>query len=233
MMYLKEEIRAEALVRNFPGFLRFLPIAALFHGQVVNVSGVALDSGTPRTTVGGYLVILEDTLLTFRLPAYEAKLRLRERKHPKLYWIDPGLVRAVKKQFGRVAAEERGSTRRMGFDSLRAHGEECELYDASSTGRQRKRRTSKSISCSNGDDGSSPSKSSRKRDTRRPCFPACEPSVTFPSSRGILLHGGTRSLKTSTASRYGRSNGSWTPWKPTISGLDTDPRCEPARPSIC
>ena len=129
-MYLKEEIRAEALVRNFPGFLRFLPIAALFHGQVINVSGVARDSGTPRTTVGGYLDILEDTLLTFRLPAYEAKLRVRERKHPKLYWVDPGLVRAVKKQFGCVAAEERGALLEgWVLTLLRAHGEESELYD--------------------------------------------------------------------------------------------------------
>ena len=130
-MYLKEEIRAEALVRNFPGFLRFLPIAALFHGQVVNVSGVARDSGTPRTTVGGYLEILEDTLLTFRLPAHEAKLRVRERKHPKLYWVDPGLVRAVKKQFGRVTAEERGALLEgWVLTLLRAYAEERELYDA-------------------------------------------------------------------------------------------------------
>lgn len=129
-MYLKEEIRAEALVRNLPGFLRFLPIAALFHGQVVNVSSVARDSGTPRTTVGGYLDILEDTLLTFRLPAYEAKLRVRERKHPKLYWVDPGLVRAVKKQFGRVTAEERGALLE-GFilTVLRAYADARELYD--------------------------------------------------------------------------------------------------------
>ena len=129
-MYLKEEIRAEALVRNLPGFMRFLPIAALFHGQVVNVSGLARDSGTPRTTVGGYLDILEDTLLTFRLPAYEAKLRVRERKHPKLYWVDPGLVRAIKKQFGRVVAEERGALLE-GFilTLLRAYAEERDLYD--------------------------------------------------------------------------------------------------------
>lgn len=129
-LYLKEEIRAESLVRNFPGFLRFLPIAALFHGQVVNVSGVARDSGTPRTTVGGYLDILEDTLLTFRLPAYEAKLRVRERKHPKLYWVDPGLVRAVKKQVGRVTAEERGALLEgWVLTLLRAYAEERELYD--------------------------------------------------------------------------------------------------------
>jgi hypothetical protein len=37
-LYLKEEIQAEALVRYLPGFARFLPIAALFHGQVLNVA---------------------------------------------------------------------------------------------------------------------------------------------------------------------------------------------------
>jgi predicted AAA+ superfamily ATPase len=129
-MYLKEEIRAEALVRNLPGFVRFLPLASLFHGQTVNVSAIARDSGTARTTVDGYLEILEDTLLTFRLPAYEAKLRVRERKHPKLFWIDPGLARAVRKTFGPTAVEERG-TLLEGFllMLLRAYAEEQELFD--------------------------------------------------------------------------------------------------------
>jgi predicted AAA+ superfamily ATPase len=107
--YLKEEIRAEALVRNLPGFARFLPIAALFHGQIINVSTIARDAGVARTTVSGYLDILEETLLCFRLPAYEARLRVRERKHPKWYWCDPGLVRAMKRSFGPVVPEERGA----------------------------------------------------------------------------------------------------------------------------
>jgi predicted AAA+ superfamily ATPase len=38
-LYLREEIQAEALVRNLPGFARFLPIAALFHGQVLKRRG--------------------------------------------------------------------------------------------------------------------------------------------------------------------------------------------------
>ncbi len=107
--YLKEEIQAEALVRNLPGFARFLPIAALFHGQIINVSTIARDAGVARTTVSGYLDILEETLLCFRLPAYEARLRVRERKHPKWYWCDPGLVRAMKRSFGPVVPEERGA----------------------------------------------------------------------------------------------------------------------------
>ena len=111
---LREEIRAEALVRNLPGFVCFLPIAALHHGQVVNVSGIARDSGTARTTVSGYLDILDDTLLTFRLPAFEPRLRVRERKHPKIYWTDPGLVRAVKTQLGPVTSEETARSWKVG-----------------------------------------------------------------------------------------------------------------------
>lgn len=108
-LYLKEEIQGEALARNLSGFARFLPIAALFHGQVLNASALARDAGVSRTTVLEYLSILEDTLLATRLPAYEGRLRVRERRHPKLYWIDCGIVRALKHMRGRPTAEERGS----------------------------------------------------------------------------------------------------------------------------
>ena len=91
-MYLKEEIQAEALVRNLPGFARFLPVAALFHGQNLNVTNIAREAQVARTAGTGYLEILEETLLCFRLPAYETRLLVRERKLPKWYWCDPGLV---------------------------------------------------------------------------------------------------------------------------------------------
>jgi len=107
--YLKEEIQAEALVRNLPGFARFLPIAALFHGQRINVTNIAREAGVARTTITGYLDILEETLLCFRLPAYEARLRVRERKLPKLYWCDPGIVRIMKRSTGTPAPEEKGA----------------------------------------------------------------------------------------------------------------------------
>ncbi len=129
-LYLREEVRAEGLVRNLPGFARFLPIVALYHGQVVNISGIARDCGVARTTVQGYLDILEDTLLAFRLPAFQPRLRVRERHHPKLYWVDPGLVRAVKKLHGRIAPEERGALLEgWVLHLLRAHAEEGELFD--------------------------------------------------------------------------------------------------------
>ena len=108
-MYLREEIQSEALVRNLPAFARFLPVAALFHGQALNANKIAREAQIARPTVTGYLEILEETLLCFRLPAYEAKLRVRERKLPKWYWCDSGIVRALKNQKGPPAPEERGA----------------------------------------------------------------------------------------------------------------------------
>lgn len=129
-LYLREEIKAEALVRHLSGFVRFLPVAGLFHGQEINVSSLARDSGVARSTVTGYLEILEDTLVTSRLPAFEARLRSRERKHPKLYWVDPGLVRGVKKQLGPLAAEERGALLEgWVYTLLRTYAQERQLYD--------------------------------------------------------------------------------------------------------
>ena len=107
--YLKEEIKAEALVRNLPGFARFLTVASLYHGQVVNMSGIARECQVSRKTVCDFFSILEDTLLGFFLPAYYPKLRLREQKQSKFYFVDPGLVRSLKNSFGPLVPEERGS----------------------------------------------------------------------------------------------------------------------------
>ena len=129
-LYLREEIRAEAAVRNLGGFIRFLPVAALLHGQTLSVSGIARDAGVARSTVAGYLEVLEDTLLASRLGAFEARLRVRERRRPKLYWTDPGLVRAAKGLYGPLAPEERGALFEGWVHSLlRAYREERAVFD--------------------------------------------------------------------------------------------------------
>lgn len=108
-LYLKEEIQAEALTRNLSGFIRFLPIAALMHGQKINLSSIARDSEVTRPTVEGFFSILEDTLLVRRLEAYQAKIRVREQQKSKFYFIDPGIVRSCKNVKGDVHPEEKGS----------------------------------------------------------------------------------------------------------------------------
>jgi predicted AAA+ superfamily ATPase len=129
-LYLKEEIQAEGFVRNLPGFARFLPLAALFHGQTVNVTNIAREAGVARTTVAGYLDILEETLLCFRVPGYEARLRMRERKLPKWYWCDSGIVRAMKRAKGELVAEERGALfEGVVAQLLRAYKDYRDIYD--------------------------------------------------------------------------------------------------------
>jgi predicted AAA+ superfamily ATPase len=75
---------------------------------VLSVAGLARDAGVARTTVDGYLGILADTHLAWLLPAFEARLRVKERRHPKLYWTDSGVVRGVRREFHPPTSAERG-----------------------------------------------------------------------------------------------------------------------------
>ena len=68
--YLKEEIRAESLVRKIPAFSRFLQVSALTSGQILNYTNIANDTGIPVSTIREYYQILEDTLIGFLVPAW-------------------------------------------------------------------------------------------------------------------------------------------------------------------
>ena len=106
--YLKQEIKEEALVKNLGGFSRFLQIAAIMHGQLINTSNIARESEVARTTVNGFFEILEDTLIGYRLQPFAAKIRVREARHHKFYLFDPGIVRALKQKQGQLDREELG-----------------------------------------------------------------------------------------------------------------------------
>jgi predicted AAA+ superfamily ATPase len=98
--YLKEEIAAEALTRNVPAFSRFLEVAALSHGTMLNFSAVASDAQVPTSTVREYFHILEDTLLARAVPAWT---RTRTRKAigtAKHYFFDVGVVRHLQHRSG-------------------------------------------------------------------------------------------------------------------------------------
>ena len=69
-VYLKEEIKEEALVRNLDAFQRFLEVAALTDGEIINNNNIAQECGVHATTVSSYFDILEDTLIGYRIPAY-------------------------------------------------------------------------------------------------------------------------------------------------------------------
>jgi predicted AAA+ superfamily ATPase len=93
--YLAQEIRAEALVKRLDSFTRFLEVAALANAQVTNMAGVARDAAVARPTVQGYFETLTDTLIGTFLPAWRARAKVKEVTHPKFFFFDPGVVRAL------------------------------------------------------------------------------------------------------------------------------------------
>lgn len=91
-VYLKEEIKEEALVRNLDAFQRFLEVAALTDGEIVNNNNIAQDCGVHATTVNAYFDILEDTLMGYRIPAFRKVIKRRLMQAPKFYYFDIGVA---------------------------------------------------------------------------------------------------------------------------------------------
>ncbi len=96
--YIKEEIQMEALVRNLDTFTEFLKLAADENTNVLNYSNIASDIGVSSATVKEYYQILEDTLLGFYLRPYSSRLRKKLSKHPKFYFFDTGVTRALQQK---------------------------------------------------------------------------------------------------------------------------------------
>ena len=93
--YLREEVKAEALVRNLQGFQNFLDVAAAQYSEQVNFSAVSRDCQVALTTVKEYYSILEDTLVGFFLHPHVRSERKRMSRQPKFYFFDNGVTRAL------------------------------------------------------------------------------------------------------------------------------------------
>jgi uncharacterized protein len=90
--YLKEEIQAEALVRKIENFSRFLEVAALTNGELVNFTNVASDAMVPQRTVVEYYKILEDTLVGQLLPPFQKTKKRKPIATAKFYFFDLGVA---------------------------------------------------------------------------------------------------------------------------------------------
>lgn len=96
--YLKDEIAAEAKIRNIQSFSRFLEAAAFSNGEMVNYANIASDCGVSPPTVKEYFQILEDTLIGRFLPSYQKKPKRRVIIAPKFYFFDLGIVNYLLKR---------------------------------------------------------------------------------------------------------------------------------------
>ena len=95
-LYLQEEVQAEALVRNVGAFARFLEAISFSHGSLLNLSEVARECQVGRKTVEGYLEILEDLLLSFRVPVFTRRAKRHLVAHDKFFYFDAGVYRSIR-----------------------------------------------------------------------------------------------------------------------------------------
>ena len=119
--YLREEIQAEALVRNLGGFSRLLDLVAASSGHILNVQAMCRQAGLGYETARRYVEVLEDTLVVFRVPAWSGCSRASVIGHPKLFLFDIGVRNALlRRPLDLPLVDERGH--------LLEHFVACELH---------------------------------------------------------------------------------------------------------
>jgi len=91
-VYLREEIREEALSRNLKSFSRFLEVAAMSNGEMIVYKNIAQDCGIDHRTVKDYFEILKDTLIGYLIPGFTATVKRRAIVTPKFYFFDVGIA---------------------------------------------------------------------------------------------------------------------------------------------
>lgn len=96
--YLKEEIAAEAAVKNLPAFSSFLNLAALSDTEQVNFTRFGSDVGVSGHTIKEYFEILVETYQGAWLPAYVKRAKRRTRQTPKFYFDNVGIVNYLAKR---------------------------------------------------------------------------------------------------------------------------------------
>ncbi|MBL7663073.1 ATP-binding protein [bacterium] len=104
-VYLKEEIQAEGLVRDVGRFTKFLHLASLSTGEVLNFSKLASDVGSAPSTVIEHFRILEDTLIGFFIEPWGRSKKRKEISTAKFYLFDTGVTNTL----ARVKHLERNS----------------------------------------------------------------------------------------------------------------------------
>ncbi|MBM4036978.1 MAG: ATP-binding protein [Planctomycetes bacterium] len=94
-IYLEEEVRREAAVRDLAAFARFLRLAALECGQAINCRKLSQEIGLAAPTIKSYYQILEDMFVGFRVEAFSGRARSRLVSSPRFYFFDTGVRHAA------------------------------------------------------------------------------------------------------------------------------------------
>ena len=93
--YLQTEIAAERATRDIPAFSRFLEVAALSNGRMMNYTQLASDCEVKLATVRNYFEILAETLIATTLEAWVATKKRKAITTSKFYFFDSGVAHVL------------------------------------------------------------------------------------------------------------------------------------------
>lgn len=93
--YLREEIQQEGIVRNLAAFSRFLDVACAQFTEITNFTSIGSECAVSPQVVRTYYEILEDTLIGFKLRAWDTSVRKQLTSHPRFYFFDNGVVNSI------------------------------------------------------------------------------------------------------------------------------------------
>lgn len=94
-IYLEEELRREALIKDWGVFARFLQLAASESGQMLNYAKISKDAGVSLPTVKSYYQLLEDMFVGFRVGAFTGSPRKTLLSTERFFFFDVGVRNAA------------------------------------------------------------------------------------------------------------------------------------------
>lgn len=94
-IHLEGEIRREASLRDLPAFLRFLKLAAINSGSIVNQLGLSREVGISAPTIRAYYQLLEDMFIGFTVPSFSGSEQKSIVSAGRFYFFDMGVRNAA------------------------------------------------------------------------------------------------------------------------------------------
>ena len=127
--YVREEVQQEALTRNMALFTRFLETASFSQGEELNYAAIAREIGTNGTQVRNFFDLLEDLLLSVRIPVFNKRAKRALAGKFKFYFFDVGVYQTIRPKGPLDCVEEieGPALETLFLQHLRAINDYCQL----------------------------------------------------------------------------------------------------------
>jgi len=90
--YVERDVRQIKNISDLATFEKVIKLCAGRIGQLLNMSGLAIEAGVDSKTIASWLSILQSSFIIYLLQPHHQNFHKRQVKMPKLYFYDTGLA---------------------------------------------------------------------------------------------------------------------------------------------